>query len=53
MLIPRVPLPLMLDSVTVRVVPLPVTARLAEALPVAFRVMLVGASVLEAKFASA
>ena len=53
-LIPSVPLPEMPKSVTVRVGPLPVTptdAALAE--PVAFTVMLAGASVLELKFASA
>src|SRR5947207_6956071 len=51
--IPRVPLPVMLESVTVRGVPLPVTAIDAVAVPVVFSVISPTASVLELKFVSA
>ena len=52
--IPNVPSPVMLEMVTVRVAPLPLTPTdEAAAEPVAFTVMLAGASVLELKFASA
>src|SRR6266513_1116476 len=51
--IPRVPLPVMLESVTVRVVPLPVTAIDAVTVPVVFSVISPTASVLELKFVSA
>src|SRR5438552_1661143 len=50
---PSVPLPAMLESVTVRVVPVPVTPIEAVAVPVAFTVMLPAESVLALKFASA
>ena len=54
MLMPRVPSPLIPDSVTVRVVPLPLTPTVpAVALPVAFTVTLSAASVLALKFSSA
>jgi len=46
--IPRVPSPLMLDRVTVRVVvPVPLTATDAVAVPVVLRVMLLSANVTE------
>ena len=51
--IPRVPSPMMLESVTVRVVPVPVMPTVALALPVLFNVTLPAVSVLELKFASA
>src|SRR5882724_11420631 len=51
--IPIVPSPVRLESVTVRVVPVPVTAFAAVAVPVVFSVMLAAASVLELKWASA
>src|SRR5213595_768956 len=51
--IPRVPLPVRLESVTVRVVPLPVTAIDAVAVPVVFSVISPTAIVLELKFVSA
>ena len=51
--IPRVPSPVMLESVTVRVVPEPLTPIVALAVPVLFKVMLPGASVLELKLVSA
>ena len=41
------------DNVTVQDVPLPLTPSTAPAVPVAFKVMLSGVSVLELKFASA
>ncbi len=50
---PSVPLPVMLDRVTVRAVPLPLTVTEAVAFPVLFRVMLPAASVLVLKFRSA
>src|SRR5213592_1562151 len=50
---PSVPLPVMLESVTVRGVPLPVTAIDAVAVPVVFSVISPTASVLELKFVSA
>ena len=50
--IPSVPLPLMLESVTVRVVPLPVTATVALAVPVLFSVTFAAVNVLELKFVS-
>jgi len=49
---PRVPSPLMALMVTVRVVPVPVTATVPLAVPVLFRVMFAGTRVLELKFAS-
>src|SRR5436189_262519 len=51
--IPRVPLPVMLESVTVRVVPVPDTPIDAVAVPVVFSVISPTASVLELKFVSA
>jgi len=51
--IPRGPSPVMLESVTVRVVPVPDTPTDAVALPVAFNVMSLGESVLELKAVSA
>ncbi len=50
---PSVPSPVMLDSVTVQLAPLPLTATDALAVPVLFRVMLPAASVLALKFGSA
>ena len=50
---PRLPLPVMLERVTVRVFPVPETAFVAVAVPVAFKALLPAASVLELKFASA
>jgi len=50
---PSVPSPVMLERVTVRVVPLPLTPTVAFAVPVLFKVILPTASVLELKFASA
>ena len=47
------PSPVMPDTVTVRVVPLPLTASEPLAVPVLLRVMLPAAKVLELKFASA
>ena len=51
--IPSVPSPVMLERVTVRVVPLPVTAIDAVAVPLAFKAMLPAVNVLELKLASA
>src|SRR5882724_11854099 len=52
--IPRVPLPVMPERVTTRVVvPAPTDTVVALAVPVLFSVMLPAASVLEAKWASA
>ena len=51
--IPREPLPVMLEIVTVRVAPLPVTATVPLALPVLFNVTLAATRVLELKLASA
>ena len=51
--IPKVPLPVMPEIVTVRVVPLPVTPTEPLAVPVAFNVMSAVLSVLALKFASA
>src|SRR5205814_6226603 len=50
---PSVPSPVMLDSVTVRVLPVPVTPIDAVAVPVVFSVILPTPSVLALKFASA
>src|SRR5881396_3778908 len=50
---PSVPSPVMLESVTVRVVPVPVTAINAVAVPVVFSVILPTTSVLALKFESA
>ena len=50
---PSVPSPVMLDKVTVRVVPLPLTPTEALAVPVLFRVILLALNVDELKFASA
>ena len=48
--IPRVPSPVMFERVTVRVVPVPdTTIDAAFALPVAFKVMSAGESVIELK----
>ena len=51
--IPSVPSPVMLEMVTVRVVPLPETATDPVAVPVLFNVILPAARVLALKFASA
>lgn len=51
--IPRMPLPVMLEMVTVLVVPEPLTAKLPEAEPVECKVILPTAKVLELKLASA
>src|SRR5438093_8033066 len=51
--IPSVPSPVMLESVTVRVGPVPVTPIDAVAVPVVFSVISPTASVLELKFVSA
>ena len=51
--IPSVPLPVMPPMVTVRVRPEPETLIVPLAVPVSFRVMFAGASVLALKFASA
>ena len=51
--IPSGPSPVMLESVTVRVVPVPVTAIDAVAVPVVFSVISSTLSVLALKFASA
>ena len=51
--IPRVPLPVIPEMVTVRVAPLPETPTEPLAVPVAFRVIFAGLRVLELKFASA
>ena len=51
--IPKVPLPVMPEIVTVRVVPLPVTPTEPLAVPVAFKVTSAALSVLALKFASA
>src|SRR5437762_3360744 len=51
--IPREPLPVMLESVTVRDVPVPVTAIDAVAVPVVFSVISATPSVLALKFGSA
>ena len=51
--IPMVPSPVMAERVTVRVVPVPDTPTVAFVVPVWFRVILPGDSVLELKFASA
>ena len=53
MVMPNVPSPVMLERVTVRVRPLPLTPIEALAVPVVFRVMFPEARVLEVKFASA
>ena len=50
---PRLPPPLMLFMVTVRVAPVPVTASVPVALPVAFKVILLVDSVAALKAASA
>ena len=51
--IPKVPLPLIPEIVTVRVVPLPETPTEPLAVPVAFKVTSAALSVLALKFASA
>ena len=51
--IPNVPSPVMLEIVTVRVVPEPDTPTVPVAVPVVFNVILPVPSVLELKFASA
>lgn len=51
--IPRVPSPVILESVTVRVVPVPVTPTVALAVPLLLSVMLPATSVLELKLVSA
>ena len=50
--IPKVPSPLILEMVTVRVVPEPVTPKVPVAVPVVFKVIFPVASVLELKLAS-
>ena len=52
MVMPRVPLPLMPEMLTVRVFPVPVTPRVPVAVPVGFRVMLPVARVEAEKFGS-
>ena len=52
-LMPKVPSPVMLEIVTVRVRPVPVTATVPLAVPVIFNVMSEVAKVLALKFASA
>jgi hypothetical protein len=51
--IPSEPVPVMFESVTVRVVPVPVTAIDAVAVPVVFSVISVSESVLALKYVSA